>query len=492
MINEMLLTYQSRLMLNQKQEEILQECACLLSQVERCLFAEVCKGKSSASCKNTFLRQFGITARQFNACRLSVETKISACQASQELAITNLKSQIKTFDQKIKVLERKPSKHFVLHQKKRRRDILLSRLSSLEKDQKEKKVRLCFGGKKLFKAQFQLEENGFTSHSEWKKAWEEKRNGEFFILGSKDETAGNQTCVAYLQSDGKLTLRLRLPKMLEEKYGKYLGIKDVAFAYGHESIIRALSSQAISYRFKKDDKSWRIFVSTACKKKEPISKEGIGVIGIDLNSDHIACTETDRFGNIVDTKIIPWVSYGKTKGQLKALTKDVCKEIVEKAKKVKKPLVIEKLDFQKKKLALKEESSRYFARLLSCFAYSLFFSLLTTRAFKDGIHIHEINPAYTSLIGRVKFAKRYGLTIHLAAALCIARRYLMFSESPTQAIGVIPDGKEGHVAFDLPARNRTKHVWHFWAQVNKKIKMVLAAHFRAMYHRSLRPLKAAL
>lgn len=33
------------------------------------------------------------------------------------------------------------------------------------------------------------------------------------------------------------------------------------------------------------------FVSTALKKAEPISKENSGVIGLDLNTDHIACVE---------------------------------------------------------------------------------------------------------------------------------------------------------------------------------------------------------
>ena len=88
------------------------------------------------------------------------------------------------------------------------------------------------------------------------------------------------------------------------------------------------------------------------------------------------------------------------------------------------------------------------------------------------------------MIGRINYAKRYGLTTHLAAALCIARRYLRLSETPISSQGIIPDGKGGHVAFVLPERNRTKHVWHFWRQVSKKLPTVLAAHHRAMRNRS--------
>src|SRR5215216_1293984 len=82
MTNEMALTYQTRLVQEKEQEEILGAYAGLLSKVERSLYAEGAKGKSLSSCKNSFLKKFGITARQFNACRVSLEGKIKAGQAS--------------------------------------------------------------------------------------------------------------------------------------------------------------------------------------------------------------------------------------------------------------------------------------------------------------------------------------------------------------------------------------------------------------------------
>jgi IS605 OrfB family transposase len=489
MTNEMILTYQTRLLLDEKQETILQKCACLLSEVERSLYAEVARGKKSASCKNTFLKEYGITARQFNACRISLDGKIAANKASQEHGIASLKLQIAFLDKKIQDLEKKPSKKLLLHQKKRRRANLSYRLASFEKDLHEGRVRLCFGGKKLFRAQFHLKENGFTSHEEWQDSWKAKRSSEFFVLGSKDETAGNQTCAAYLKDD-HLCLRLRLPVALEADYGKYLTIENVVFAYGHEAVLASLNhseGRAISYRFKKDEKGWRVFVSTALEKKDPISQDGRGAIGIDLNVGHIAYVETDRFGNPLESKRLSWISHGKSKNQLRAMTGDLCKTIINKAKETKKPLVIEKLDFQKKKLSLKEKGCSKVSRLLSGFAYGLFFVFLMARAYKHGVIVHQVNPAFTSIMGRINYAKRYGLSIHLAAALCIARRYQKFSEAPCSPEGIIPDGKGGHVAFVLPARNRIKHVWHFWGQVNKKLTTALTAHFRAIRNRSLSP-----
>jgi IS605 OrfB family transposase len=488
-MNEMTFTYQTRLNLGELEENILKEYASLLSHVEHALYAEFAKGKSTAACKNEFLKRFDITARQFNACRVSLDGKIAACQAGQELAISTLKQQIETLDRTIKLLAKKASKHFTLHQKKRRLATLKTRLEAIERDKQAKRVRLCFGSKKLFRSQFYLEKNGFKSHVEWKEAWEARRKSEFFLLGSKDETSGNQSCSASLQSDGKLSLRLRLPKVLEKQYGKYLFLKDMHFAYGQEALVSALAhpeGQAISYRFKKDDKGWRVFASTAMKQEKLPSVKTNGSIGLDLNSDHIAYIETDRFGNIIEKKIFSWISYGKTKEQLQARTGDLCKEIVNLAKQAGKPIVIEKLDFQRKKLELKDER-RKFARLLSSFAYGLFFRFLTASTFRHRVALHLVNPAFTSVIGRVNYATRYGLSIHLAAALCIARRYLNFSERPSSSTERIPDGKGGHVAFVLPVRNRTKHVWHFWRGVKRKIPTVLAAHKQARNRSSSPP-----
>ena len=149
MTDTLTLSYQTRLMLDQKRAEILLECACLFNDVEHFLYGAMATGKTSASCKNHFLKKYRITARQFNACRVSLEGKIAANRTSQERAIDNLKQQITILDQSIRLLEKKSSKQLIMHQKKRRRNCLLARLSSKEKDLKEKRTHLCFGGKKL-------------------------------------------------------------------------------------------------------------------------------------------------------------------------------------------------------------------------------------------------------------------------------------------------------------------------------------------------------
>ena len=83
-----------------------------------------------------------------------------------------------------------------LHQKRRRLAGLELRCEQLEAERKAGQIHLCFGSKKLFHSQFHLAENGFPSHAEWKQAWREARSSQFFVLGSKDETAGCQGMVS--------------------------------------------------------------------------------------------------------------------------------------------------------------------------------------------------------------------------------------------------------------------------------------------------------
>ena len=193
--------------------------------------------------------------------------------------------------------------------------------------------------------------------------------------------------------------------------------------------------------------------------------------------NQLAISELDRFSNPINSKKISLNLYGKTKNQSSAQISEACKKIVELAKKTKKPIIIEKLNFSKKKAALKETNKRY-ARTLSSFSYNKIIDMLSSKAFRSKIEIHCVNPAYTSVIGKVKFLKRYGLSQHKSAALVIGRRFMNASEKPPHQ-SIIPDAKGSMRAFCLPARNRQKHLWSFWGQVSGILKAVDEPHFRA-------------
>jgi len=466
-------TYQTRYKLDELASSVLEECAHLYGSIERHLFQDMMAELPINTVKREYLKRFEITARQFNACKVSVEGKISSIKAGRLVRIETLKEKISTLEKKIPKIKDSEKKH----QKNRSLLSLKNRLEKLQRDHKEGRVALCFGGRKLFHAQFHLEENGYASHEEWKEDWIKARNSEFFSLGSKDETSGNQSCVLTTH-ENTCILRLRLPNSLVKKYGtKYLLLPPVTFGYGQEKIQEALiAKKALSYRFKRDGKGWRVFVSFS-REKTPIVTKREGAIGVDINANHLAVTEIDANGNPIDKKTFPLCTYGKTADQAKALIGDVCKQIVALAKAAKKPLIAEQLDFKKKKSRLKEESSPKLARMLSSFSYARILENLEHKAFEEGVEFFTVSPVLTSVIGRVKFAKRYGLSIHHAAALCIARRFFRFSEAPSKCPMKVVH-KNTQVTCPLPVRNRRQHVWKLWMETSRKLKAALAASSR--------------
>ena len=240
----------------------------------------------------------------------------------------------------------------------------------------------------LWRKQHDLEVNGYGNHEEWLSDWRDARSDEFFTLGSRDETTGCQLCVATIAEDGCLNLRVRMPDALAEQHGKYLLIQNVWFAYGHEQVLAALQSnteytryrrqhgekaarstklgQAISYRFKRDGRGWRVFVSTNMMDVTVVTDRRRGEIGVDLNADHLAVAETDASGNWLNAWRVPLVTYGKSTHQAEALIGDAVAWVVEYARDAGKPIVIENLDFRQKKAVLEGDNQRY-SRMLSSF-----------------------------------------------------------------------------------------------------------------------------
>ncbi len=98
--------------------------------------------------------------------------------------------------------------------------------------------------------------------------------------------------------------------------------------------------------------------------------------------------------------------------------------------------------------------------MLSSFGYGKIKAYFVSRGYREGVEVHQANLAFSSIIGRVKFMECYGLSVHHAAALVLARRLLGCSERvPRRWAAAVGNGV--HVAFTVPARKRVKHVWTY-------------------------------
>ncbi|BDG61684.1 IS200/IS605 family accessory protein TnpB-related protein [Caldinitratiruptor microaerophilus] len=428
----MQVTFQTRLR-DEALYPLLDAIAALYQRLQRRLFVDLyVRRRPVEECKREYIARHGLTARQFNAITYELKGKVRAAEETRQQRSRTLQGQIEATEKAIRKLqredaalakgsgqarklpphervERRQRVRFRLHQKNRRLAMLRARLEAAENHQGPSS--LCFGSRKLFRAQFHLAENGYASHDEWLQAWREARSDSFFCLGSKDETGGNQTCT--LLPGG--TLRLRVPNALAGEYGTHVLIRGVRFAYGQDVLGAALAAgQAISYRFVRKDGTWYLHATTERMPAPAVTHRQAGAVGVDLNPGLVAVAEIDRSGNPVGTRHIPVPIQGRRKEQVLATLGEAVADVVAWAKAAGKPVVVERLDFRAKKARLREVSDRH-ARRLSHFAYASFHALLIARAEREGVEVITVNPAFTSVIG--KFMARYGLSPHAAAAV---------------------------------------------------------------------------
>ncbi len=212
--------------------------------------------------------------------------------------VKDLKSTIRSIQNGIKKRLKKKQinqkDRFFIHQKKRRLAIRQNKLQSLA----EGKISLCFGTKKLFLAQYHLEENGYSNHEEWLADWRKARTSNFMMVGAKTYSTGNQLC--RLTSDGELSITV--PPCLLKQFGSHVKCDGIKFKYGQTFIDIALTptrhqrgnnhrhgtEKAVTHRFVKRKDKWYLHTTVELPDIPWISQRKNGALGIDLNVNNIA------------------------------------------------------------------------------------------------------------------------------------------------------------------------------------------------------------
>lgn len=302
-----------------------------------------------------------------------------------------------------------------------------------------------------------------------------KSNGtDFFFVGSKGETAGNQIC----QLDTEGNIKIRVPSCLEDRFGEYVAASGVQFSYGQQHVNAARQSryvdqrgkihntcnEAITFRFYCRDFVWYIAVSVDVPDVTTQSQKRwkSGCIGVDLNPSVIGWAYVDHDGNLKAQGKFPLNLHSLTSNQSEAVLSDIAAKLVQIAEIYSVPIVVEKLDFSAKKNQLRERGKKY-ARMLSGFAYSKWQEVIDARCNARGIELIKVNPAYSSQIGLLKFMSLYGLSSDTAAAMVLARRAMRLSERLPKQYTRIPS-RNAFLSQD------GKHVWSHWNTICRDFK----------------------
>ena len=463
----------------------------------RRLFAMAASGvdiKSKA--RNDIARTFAVNHRWLDALVADVDGTIKAVRESAKRRIDTLNQTIASVERKLKKLAKrkagaKTAKTFnaidnEIHQRKRRLEILNHHLAEAQIQASEAVPSICFGSRKLFNAQHHLEANGYVDHVTWKTDWTDARSNSFGANGKAGDRCGNGNIQATLAGDGTVTLRIRPPEFARDRFSDDVVIAGIKFPYEHDLVCaliarandKASGGLALTWRFIRDAKGWRITMAATESYLETIGDITNGVIAIDFNFGFLAVTETDGRGNPVASWTVPMATHGLTSGEAKAVIGNAVAELTRIGVAKRKPVAIEKLDFAKKKAATKAECTPKRARMLSGLAYSAFGAMMVSATTRAGLRLITVNPAYTSFIGRCRFMDRYGLSVHHSAALAIGRRAQNFSERELSP-GTVPTGLGFHVTLSSPARMDRRHVWRRHGEAQGRYKAAVQRHFKA-------------
>ena len=316
----------------------------------------------------------------------------------------------------------------------------------------------CFGSKSFFKAQFTKEEY-IKNHNLWKMEFDMKRNKLFQISGRKDATQGN---FVFRYKDNTLTFT--------DINGESQIIGNVTFPYGQEELKNALSKtgadrKPVAWEIEDRGEFYIVKAVIELPKKDINYSKSDGIIGIDINYDHFALVNVSADGNFLGHKTIYFDIDGKTSNQIDNILGNKIKEVFKWCVELKKPLGMEDLDTEDSKSTIRYGCKKL-NKILSQFAYSKITDMIEARGYKDGVAVFKRNPAFTSQIGKVKYMKSKGISIHIAAAYVIGRRALNYNEKVPKKYRQL-----------LNEKILYKHNWAHWRFISKDLKSVLPKNF---------------
>ena len=304
---------------------------------------------------------------------------------------------------------------------------LKQKQANLLKEIQSKDLHLCFGSKKLFRAQYHLAENKLTSHAIWLDRFRKQRDNRSLYIGSKDEHRCNQivqlTPMVHTSKGNRFAIQLRK------------NTKNRAYVYG-TCIFSYLSGLLAKTIIKQDHGiSYRIvFRGNACYLQAMVTldrdtddcktRKTYGTIGLDYNDGFIELAETNDTGNLVSLKHYR-LQYHGTGKKAESEIREVTSHIVNYAISVGKDIVIEELDFRKAKsetATAKSDQGRAYNKMIHAFDYSRYKKTFENCCYRRNVHVIQVNPAYTSKIAKQKYCDRKKLTIHQGARYVIARK----------------------------------------------------------------------
>jgi len=307
--------------------------------------------------------------------------------------------------------------------------------SCKERGQNPKKV--IFGGRLLFE---KLSKKHLTGkrREKIKEKWKEKRQKVLYTVGGRYKKGNANLRLVKNNDDWYLRINvgkkewiyakiIRKVKREKDKWIDFIWNLEIA-----ENSEGSYAERYFPYTVRVFSKNGKLYAHISYEEKVPeklkITKEN-GIIGIDVNASpfHLALATSSKDGNLLSYKKISLHELiNANKNKRKYLEWLIAHKVINYALENNKAIAIEKLEGLKNEK--RGSGKAKLRKRLQQFCYRNILEKIKTLAEREGIEIIEVNPFYTSVIGKLKYSPIYNIDKDTAAAFVIARRALGFRE----------------------------------------------------------------
>ncbi|MFD1544867.1 transposase [Nonomuraea guangzhouensis] len=318
------------------------------------------------------------------------------------------------------------------HAKTRRLHVLTGQLERERADWQAGRVHIVRGGKQLARTRHHLAAAHLTE-SEWRQRWQAER---WFLQtdGESGKRYGNETI--RVTPDGEVSIKLPAPlaAYANAEHGRYVLAAKVRFAHrGQQWADRVQANRAVAYRIHLDVERGRWYLTASWQhpvtQAIPIAAAlANGVIGVDMNADHLAAWRLDMHGNPIGHPRRFGYDLSGTAGHRDAQVRHALTRLLHWAQACGvRAIAVEDLDFTADKTREKHGRNKRFRQLISGMPTGRLRARLSSMAQATGIAIIAVDPAYTSKWGAQHWQKPLAsnnrkTTRHDAAAVAIGRR----------------------------------------------------------------------
>ncbi|MEU3308025.1 IS200/IS605 family accessory protein TnpB-related protein [Nocardiopsis sp. NPDC006832] len=320
------------------------------------------------------------------------------------------------------------------HAKSRRLATLQDRLATVRADFEAGKVSVVRGGKHVARHRHHLDAVQLTEPS-WRERWQAAR-WFFQADGESGKRFGNETI--RVTPDGEVSIKLPAPlkEWANAPHGRYRLSGTAVFVHrGREWASRVAANRSVAYRVHLDVDRGRWYLTASWQIAEPSqiplrSALAQGVIGVDMNADHLAAWRLDTHGNPVGAPRRFDYRLSGSASHRDAQVRHALTRLLRWARECGvRAIAVEDLDFTDSKTRERHGRRKRFRQLISGMPTGRLRTRLLSMCAEAGIGVIAVDPAYTSRWGaqhwqRPLTGRKRRTSRHAAAAVAIGRRAL--------------------------------------------------------------------